>query len=147
MHLTLRTHHAQDLSRHDASKVIAPELARSLRPRYSFGSDRNPPTAPRPGSVSKPDESPLYPAVTVPADKPDTHLPSICQRSRKLEGIVEHLRLAGLAYIPISHLHWGLWGLILARTSKVPGFDYEAYGRQRLGEYRRLRPDLVKGAG
>ena len=59
---------------------------------------------------------------------------------------MEQLRLAGLAYMPVSHLHWGLWGLILARTSKVRDFDFQAYGLQRLGMYRELRRGLLDGS-
>lgn len=77
----------------------------------------------------------------------DSALPSICQRSKKLDGIVEQLRLAGLAYIPVSHLHWGLWGLMMARTSTVPDFDFESYGLQRLEQYRLLRRDALQGKG
>ena len=124
-----------------ASEVVSRELARTLKHQGSFGN--MPRIPPQPGSASKPDESALSPAVTVSADSPDSSFPSICQRSKQLEGIVEQLRVAAQAYIPISHLHWGLWGLLLARTSKVPDFDFEAYGRQRLGEYQRLRPSLL----
>ena len=140
----------QNLTRHNgktaASELVSRDLARSLRAQSSFNSTDAAAPAPQPAaSMPKPDESALSCAVTVAADSPDSQLPSICQRSRKLDGIVEQLRLAGLAYLPLSHLHWGLWGVISARTSKVPGFQYEAYARQRLAEYRRLRPALVEG--
>ena len=143
----------QSLTRHNgktaASEVVSRDLARGLKLRHSFGrSDSHaregtPPPPPADQAPSKPDESALSPAVTVSADRPDSALPSICQRSRKLDGIVEQLRLAGLAYIPVSHLHWGLWGLVLARSSNVPGFDYEAYAVQRLHEFRQLFGELL----
>lgn len=60
--------------------------------------------------------------------------------------MVEQLRLAGLAYMPICHLHWGLWGLIMVRTSKVRDFDFEGYGRQRLKMYREGRAGLMDGS-
>ena len=59
---------------------------------------------------------------------------------------MEQLRLAGLAYMPISHLHWGLWGLIMAKTSKVRDWDFASYGRQRLGMYRAMRGQLLDGS-
>ena len=59
---------------------------------------------------------------------------------------MEQLRLAGLAYMPLSHLHWGLWGMILAKTSKVRDFDFEGYGRQRLQMYRTTRAQLLDGS-
>ena len=61
-------------------------------------------------------------------------------------GIVEQLRLAGLAYLPISHLNWGLWGLSLTKTSEVRDFDFEAHGRQRLQMYRTTRAQLLDGS-
>ena len=44
------------------------------------------------------------------------------------------------AYIPVSHLLWGLWGLIQAKSSEID-FDYVAYATQRLGEWSRLVTD------
>ena len=61
-------------------------------------------------------------------------------------GIVEQLRLAGLAYMPASHLHWALWGLIQSRTSSVRGFDFHAYACQRLGMYHSTRAQLLDGS-
>ena len=57
--------------------------------------------------------------------------------------MVEQLRLAGLAYMPICHLHWGLWALIMVRTSKVRDFDFGSYGHQRLQMYREGRAGLL----
>ncbi len=34
-------------------------------------------------------------------------------------------------YIPLSHIHWALWGLIQAKQSSVD-FDFEAYAVQRM---------------
>ncbi len=36
----------------------------------------------------------------------------------------------------VSHLLWGLWGLIQARVSQLPDFDFTAYAQQRLEQYR-----------
>jgi len=43
---------------------------------------------------------------------------------------------AGARTAQVSHLLWGLWGLIQARVSQLPDFDFEAYARQRLEQYR-----------
>ena len=43
---------------------------------------------------------------------------------------------AGARIAQVSHLLWGLWGLIQARVSQLPDFDFEAYARQRLEQYR-----------
>lgn len=42
----------------------------------------------------------------------------------------------GICIAQVSHLLWGLWGLIQARVSQLPDFDFEAYARQRLEQYR-----------
>ncbi len=44
---------------------------------------------------------------------------------------------AARAYIPVSHLVWGLWGLLQAKSSEID-FDYVAYAQQRLDEFARL---------
>ncbi|KAL6771211.1 hypothetical protein ACKKBF_B34375 [Auxenochlorella protothecoides x Auxenochlorella symbiontica] len=38
------------------------------------------------------------------------------------------------AYVPLSHLKWGLWGVMQAQTSDVD-FDYLEYARQRITQY------------
>ncbi|CAL8469115.1 g8656 [Coccomyxa elongata] len=65
-------------------------------------------------------------------------LPSSSQEAA-LEDAVEQLKAAARAYLPISHLLWGLWGLIQAHTSNVPGFDFDSYAQQRLEQYVQLR--------
>lgn len=52
------------------------------------------------------------------------------------QSMVIDLQQASQAYLPISHLHWALWGFIQARTSSVV-FDFVAYAKQRLNEYQR----------
>ena len=54
------------------------------------------------------------------------------------------LREAALGYVPVSHLGWGIWGLLQARQSDVPSFDFTEYGRQRLREWQKLRPDFSR---
>ncbi len=53
---------------------------------------------------------------------------------------------AANAYVPISHLSWGIWGLLQARLSDVPSFDFTEYGRQRLREFRKWQPAATKKA-
>jgi len=45
-----------------------------------------------------------------------------------------HWRRRGAAQV--SHLLWGLWGLIQARVSQLPDFDFTAYAQQRLEQYQ-----------
>ncbi|CAK0784100.1 hypothetical protein CVIRNUC_007303 [Coccomyxa viridis] len=56
-----------------------------------------------------------------------------------LEEAAAQLLQAANAYIPMSHLIWGLWGLLQARTSNVPDFDFTIYAEQRLEQYHRLK--------
>lgn len=51
-----------------------------------------------------------------------------------VEEAARKLMVAARAYVPVSHLCWGLWGLIQAGVSRVD-FDFEAYARQRIHEY------------
>jgi thiamine kinase-like enzyme len=41
------------------------------------------------------------------------------------------------AYIPVSNLHWGLWGLVQATRNDCSEFDYGAYGAQRINSFLR----------
>ena len=50
------------------------------------------------------------------------------------------LRVLALEFLPVCHLQWGIWGLLQARLSEVPSFNFVEYGRQRLKQYRQLRP-------
>lgn len=42
------------------------------------------------------------------------------------------------AYMPVAHLHWGLWGLVQATRNDCTDFDYGAYGAQRINYFLRL---------
>ena len=46
------------------------------------------------------------------------------------------LQAAAWDYVGLSHLLWGLWGLIQSRNSEID-FDYVEYARQRLAEYQK----------
>ena len=51
-----------------------------------------------------------------------------------VEEAARKLMVAARAYVPVSHLCWGLWGIIQGGVSSVD-FDFEAYARQRIHEY------------
>jgi hypothetical protein len=50
------------------------------------------------------------------------------------DAAVESLRLEVLAYVPATHAHWGLWGIIQSVTAVGIDYDFEGYTRQRLGK-------------
>lgn len=50
------------------------------------------------------------------------------------EAVARLLRRKAAAHVPLSHLKWGLWGLIQDRLSDVD-FDYLGYARMRLERY------------
>ena len=53
------------------------------------------------------------------------------------EDAVTKLRLETEAFYPVSHLWWGLWAAMQARTSTID-FDFAGYAAKRLAEFRRL---------
>ena len=55
------------------------------------------------------------------------------------EAAVTKLLLETEAFYPVSHLWWGAWAAMQARTEKAIEFDYAAYAEKRLDEFRRLR--------
>ena len=61
-------------------------------------------------------------------------LPELCAESKDLKALQQRLHAAALAYVPVSHLMWALWGIIQVHTSDV-SFDFEAYARQRLEQF------------
>lgn len=83
------------------------------------------------------------------ADHVEPLLPELLRRQDKpqeLARIKEELHTAAMAYVPISHLMWGLWGLIQAKTSNCD-YDFVEYGRQRLEQYHITKPDMSKISG
>uniref|UniRef100_A0A7E4VKZ2 Choline/ethanolamine kinase n=1 Tax=Panagrellus redivivus TaxID=6233 RepID=A0A7E4VKZ2_PANRE len=48
-----------------------------------------------------------------------------------------------LPFVPVSHLLWGVWGLLQVEVSPV-GFGFAEYGRDRLGLYFKTRHLLEK---
>ena len=47
------------------------------------------------------------------------------------------LQAAAWDYVALSHLLWGLWGLIYSKNTEID-FDYLEYARQRFVEYHKL---------
>lgn len=47
------------------------------------------------------------------------------------------------AYKLLSHIHWGLWGLISGAFSDI-SFDYFEYARQRFHQYELLKPQALR---
>ena len=84
------------------------------------------------------------PGDTACADHVEPLLPELLRRksrSEDLSRIKEQLHEAALAYVPVSHLMWGLWGLIQAKTSNCE-YDFVDYARQRLQQYHGTKPDM-----
>ncbi|KAJ2827749.1 hypothetical protein IWW50_001738, partial [Coemansia erecta] len=44
-------------------------------------------------------------------------------------------------FVPASHLHWGVWGLLQAASSEID-FDYAGYAAQRLSLFMRMVAEL-----
>ena len=80
------------------------------------------------------------------ADHVEPLLPELLRRqdsAQELARIKDKLHRASMAYVPISHLMWGLWGLIQAKTSNCD-YDFVEYGRQRLEQYHVTKPDVSR---
>lgn len=96
-----------------------------------------------------PEQGPESCAACKPGDKAcadhvEPLLPELCRRQDSKEQISrlkQELQEAAMAYVPISHLMWGLWGLIQAKTSNCD-YEFVEYGRQRLEQYHLTKPDL-----
>ena len=51
------------------------------------------------------------------------------------EAAVDAMHAAALRCVPLSHLQWGLWGLVRAKaTGAAIGFDFLGYAQHRLAE-------------
>ena len=48
------------------------------------------------------------------------------------------MQAAAWSYVTLSHLLWGLWGLIQSKSSEID-FDYIEYARQRFVEYHKTK--------
>lgn len=86
------------------------------------------------------------PGDTACADHVEPLLPELLRkksRAEDLSRVKDELHKAALAYVPISHLMWGLWGLIQAKTSNCD-YDFVDYSRQRLQQYHATKPDMGK---
>lgn len=76
----------------------------------------------------------------------------MCNYERELrpDGPEEQLRKTAqnmvketIPFVPVSHLLWGVWGLLQMEVSPV-GFGFAEYGRDRLGNYFKNRQLLQK---
>jgi thiamine kinase-like enzyme len=62
-------------------------------------------------------------------------------RRKEVEAMIKETEF----FIPLSHLHWALWGIIQAAEechNDVMGFDYLSYAKQRLDQYRIVTSEL-----
>ena len=86
------------------------------------------------------------PGDTACADHVEPLLPELLRRKSNAEDlsrIKDELHKAALAYVPISHLMWGLWGLIQAKTSNCD-YNFVDYASQRLQQYHATKPDISR---
>lgn len=86
------------------------------------------------------------PGDTACADHVEPLLPELLRRKnddQEVTRIKDELQKAALAYVPVSHLMWGLWGLIQAKTSNCD-YDFAEYCSQRLRQYHATKPDMSK---
>jgi len=51
---------------------------------------------------------------------------------QQFDSLVEELRAAANAWAAVSHLHWGLWGLVQHSSASAINFDYGSYAVERL---------------
>lgn len=59
--------------------------------------------------------------------------------------VLDRLVAEANVYALASHLYWGVWALVQARYSTVD-FDYMAFSRLRLGEFRRRKAEFIRAA-
>ncbi|KAJ2885787.1 hypothetical protein IWW38_005288, partial [Coemansia aciculifera] len=73
----------------------------------------------------------------VESDKDHVKLRAIKLDDSRIKSEVEILETEVLPFVPASHLHWGIWGLLQACSSDIE-FDYVAYAAQRLSLFLRM---------
>lgn len=61
-----------------------------------------------------------------------------------IEEAAKKLQEAAQDYMVMSHLVWGLWGLIQLKVSDVADFDFYSYAIQRLQQYQLLKAQLLQ---
>lgn len=61
-----------------------------------------------------------------------------------IEEAAKKLQEAAQDYMVMSHLVWGLWGLIQLKVSDVADFDFYSYALQRLQQYQELKAKLLR---
>ena len=60
-----------------------------------------------------------------------------------IDQVAEVLAKRVEAFLPLSHLKWGLWGLIQSKLSDV-GFNYLGYAEARLQQYHKTKKILLE---
>ncbi|KAJ2015674.1 hypothetical protein GGI10_001989 [Coemansia sp. RSA 2530] len=55
----------------------------------------------------------------------------------RIKAEIDYLEKEVTPFVPASHLHWGVWGLLQACSSDIE-FDYVAYAAQRLSIFLRM---------
>ncbi|KAJ2683390.1 hypothetical protein GGH99_004378 [Coemansia sp. RSA 1285] len=74
----------------------------------------------------------------------DARSPELCSATvsdASVRAEVERLDREVARFVPASHLHWGVWGLLQACSSEID-FDYAAYAAQRLSMFLAQAADL-----
>lgn len=67
---------------------------------------------------------------------------TISQEDKLIEQMAGVLAARVEAFLPLSHLKWGLWGLIQSKLSDV-GFNYLGYAESRLRQYHETKKVLL----
>ncbi|KAJ1672184.1 hypothetical protein GGF38_000225 [Coemansia sp. RSA 25] len=77
----------------------------------------------------------------VESDRDHVKLRAIRLDEERIRSEVDGLEREVLPFVPASHLHWGVWGLLQACSSDIE-FDYVAYAAQRLSMFLRMVKEL-----
>ncbi|KAJ2048248.1 hypothetical protein H4S04_003948 [Coemansia sp. S16] len=70
-------------------------------------------------------------------DKDHVQLRWVRLGEERIKAEIDVLEKEVLPFVPASHLHWGVWGLLQACSSDIE-FDYVAYAAQRLSIFLRM---------
>ncbi|KAJ2498718.1 hypothetical protein GGH96_004076 [Coemansia sp. RSA 1972] len=61
-------------------------------------------------------------------------LRAVSMSDERVHELVREMEEEVRVFVPASHLHWGVWGLVQAASSEIE-FDYAAYAAQRLSMF------------
>ncbi|KAJ2156954.1 hypothetical protein GGF46_004848 [Coemansia sp. RSA 552] len=81
-------------------------------------------------------------ADIVESDKNTLQLRAVNLSEERIRREVERLELEIGPFVPASHFHWGVWGLLQAVSSDID-FDYVGYASQRLSIFMRQIAELT----